>query len=85
LLASEVRELTNELRLAGNLDHYLDDELPDPAAAEMELICVGAGCAAVRSALQLKRTTHAVQRFAPRRSIHLKARRKDRHRRQRQI
>ena len=45
-----------------NIDHYLDDELPDPAAAEMEAHLRGCpSCAAdALSRLQLKRTTHAV-------------------------
>jgi anti-sigma factor RsiW len=58
-----------------NLDHYLDDELPDPAAAEMEAHLRGCpSCAAdALSRLQLKRTTHAVgQRFAPRPEFRLK-------------
>lgn len=58
-----------------NLDHYLDDELPDPAAGEMEAHLRGCpSCAAdALSRLQLKRTTHAVgQRFAPRPEFRLK-------------
>ena len=58
-----------------NLDRYLDDELPDPSAAEMEAHLRGCpGCAAdALSRLQLKRTTHAVgHRFAPRPEFRLK-------------
>jgi anti-sigma factor RsiW len=52
-----------------NLDRYLDDELPDPAAAEIEAhLRECTSCAAdALSRLQLKRATHAVGRqFAPR-------------------
>jgi anti-sigma factor RsiW len=52
-----------------NLDRYLDAELPDAAAAEMEAHLRGCpSCAAdALNRLQLKRTTHAVgQRFVPR-------------------
>ena len=58
-----------------NLDRYLDDEIPDPSAAEMEAHLRGCpSCAAdALSRLQLKRTTHAVgHRFAPRPEFRLK-------------
>ena len=58
-----------------NLDRYLDTELPDPTAAEMEAHLRGCpSCAAdALSRLQLKRTTHAVgRRFAPRPEFLLK-------------
>jgi anti-sigma factor RsiW len=58
-----------------NLDRYLDDELPDPSAAEMEAHLRGCpSCAAdALSRMRLKRTTHAVgRRFAPRPEFRLK-------------
>jgi anti-sigma factor RsiW len=58
-----------------NLDRYLDTELPDPAAAEMEAHLRGCpSCAAdALSRLQLKRATRAAgQRFAPRPGFRLK-------------
>ena len=58
-----------------NLDRYLDTELPDPRAAEMEAHLRGCpSCAAdALSRLQLKRATRAVgQRFAPRPEFRLK-------------
>ena len=58
-----------------DLDRYLDGELPDPSAAELEAHLRGCpGCAAdALSRLQLKRTTHAVgHRFAPRPEFRLK-------------
>ena len=58
-----------------NLDRYLDDELPEAAAADMEAHLRGCpSCAAdALSRLQLKRTTRAVgQQFAPRPEFRLK-------------
>jgi anti-sigma factor RsiW len=58
-----------------NLDRYLDDELPDPPAAEMEAHLRGCpSCAAdALSRMRLKRVTYAVgRRFAPRPEFRLK-------------
>lgn len=57
------------------LDRYLDTELPDPTAAEVEAHLQGCpNCAAdALRRLQLKRTTHAAgQRYAPRPEFRLK-------------